>query len=61
LDFGSLGYVVVGLFLSAWAGSIALWKFGRYEQRYGGQLAVHAHDHTHADGSRHSHPHPHLE
>jgi nickel/cobalt transporter (NiCoT) family protein len=61
LDFGSLGYVVVGLFLSAWVGSIALWKFGRYEQRYGGQLAVHAHDHTHADGSRHSHPHPHLE
>ena len=28
LDFGSLGYVVVGLFLASWALSVVLWKFG---------------------------------
>ena len=28
LDFGVLGYVIVGLFLLAWALSVALWKFG---------------------------------
>ena len=28
LDFGVLGYVVVGLFLLAWGGSVAVWKFG---------------------------------
>jgi len=35
LDFGALGYVIVGLFLLAWGGSMAWWKFGRFEQRYG--------------------------
>jgi high-affinity nickel-transport protein len=29
LDFGTLGYVIVGLFLSAWAVSAALWRHGR--------------------------------
>jgi nickel/cobalt transporter (NiCoT) family protein len=29
LDFGLLGYVIVGLFLLAWGLSVALWKFGR--------------------------------
>jgi high-affinity nickel-transport protein len=33
LDFGALGFVIVGLFLLAWAGSVAWWKFGRIEQR----------------------------
>ena len=33
LDFGSLGYVVVGLFLLAWGSSIGVWKFGRIEAR----------------------------
>jgi high-affinity nickel-transport protein len=26
LDFGILGYLVVGLFLLAWGGSVAVWK-----------------------------------
>jgi nickel/cobalt transporter (NicO) family protein len=34
LDFGLLGYLIVGLFLAAWGLSVALWKFGRIEQRY---------------------------
>src|ERR1700722_3312630 len=34
LDFGILGYVIVGMFLLAWACSFAAWKFGRIEQRF---------------------------
>ena len=40
LDFGILGYFVVGMFLIAWGASVALWKFGRIEERYG-LVAVH--------------------
>jgi high-affinity nickel-transport protein len=55
LDFGVLGYVVVGLFLLAWGLSVAVWKFGRLEERY----AMHAHAHRHGDGTEHSHRHVH--
>lgn len=58
LDFGLLGYVLVGLFLLAWALSVAIWKFGRLEQRIGAP-ALHAHEHVHADGTRHWHKHFH--
>jgi len=34
LDFGELGYLIVGLFLAAWGASLAWWKFGKVEQRY---------------------------
>ncbi|RLK26108.1 high-affinity nickel-transport protein [Micromonospora sp. M71_S20] len=33
--FEQLGYAVVALFVLAWAGAVALWKLGRYDQRYG--------------------------
>lgn len=33
LDFGVLGYLIVGLFLLAWALSLAVWKFGRTGER----------------------------
>jgi nickel/cobalt transporter (NiCoT) family protein len=64
LDFGLLGYVIVGLFLFGWALSVALWKFGRLEERYGdgpteGGMAVHSHVHRHGDDLTHSHPHVH--
>lgn len=35
LDFGMLGYLIVGVFLLAWGSSVAVWKFGRLEERYG--------------------------
>jgi nickel/cobalt transporter (NiCoT) family protein len=35
LDFGRLGYVVVGLFVAAWAFSLVLWKARRIEERWG--------------------------
>ena len=58
LDFGSLGYVIVGLFLLAWGLSVALWKFGRLEQRYAGDRP-HGHGHSHGTEVEHSHPHQH--
>jgi nickel/cobalt transporter (NiCoT) family protein len=32
VDFGSLGYVIVGLFLLAWGSSVAVWKLSRIEE-----------------------------
>lgn len=59
LDFGELGYAIVGLFLLAWGVSVALWKFGRVEKRYGGDSALHVHPHEHGYGASHSHKHFH--
>jgi nickel/cobalt transporter (NiCoT) family protein len=59
LDFGVLGYLIVGMFLAAWGLSVALWKFGRIEERYRAQFAPHVHTHEHAGGLKHSHPHTH--
>jgi high-affinity nickel-transport protein len=35
LDFGHIGYVVVGLFVATWACSVILWKARRIEERWG--------------------------
>jgi high-affinity nickel-transport protein len=59
LDFGDLGYIVVGLFLVAWAASIAYWKLGRIEARHQAPGVAHSHVHVHDSGTRHSHPHLH--
>ena len=59
LDFGVLGYVVVGLFLLAWGVSVAVWKLGRVEERYAPVGSMHAHVHRHPDGTEHSHRHVH--
>jgi len=59
LNFGVLGYIIVGMFLLAWTLSVAFWKFGRIEQRYALLAGPHAHTHVHADGSKHSHDHLH--
>jgi high-affinity nickel-transport protein len=34
LDFGALGYGVVGLFVLTWVASVVVWKAGRIEQRW---------------------------
>jgi high-affinity nickel-transport protein len=68
LDFGVLGYAIVGLFLAAWGISVAVWKFGRIEHRHAVAARIahaprdgaqHEHLHTHDDGVRHSHRHIH--
>ena len=58
LDFGLLGYSIVGLFLFGWALSVALWKFGRIEERYG-TPRTHIHSHSHSGAIAHSHEHLH--
>jgi len=55
LDLGSLGYVIVGLFLLAWGSSVAVWTFGRIEERCGGGSTAHGHSHARARGIGHSH------
>jgi nickel/cobalt transporter (NiCoT) family protein len=59
LNFGLLGYLIVGLFLLAWGLSVGVWKFGRIEQRYSMQPAHHAHAHVHEGGVQHLHAHLH--
>jgi high-affinity nickel-transport protein len=34
LDVGRLGYAIVGLFVLTWAGSVAIWKARRIDQRW---------------------------
>ena len=58
LDFGALGYVIVGIFLVSWALSVAVWKLGRMEQKMARLHPQHSHDHDHA-GVRHRHEHFH--
>ena len=75
LDFGVLGYFIVGLFLFAWALSVAMWKFGRYETSERGERSyvpvrektgrevlhgMRGHQHAHShDGVFHTHDHLH--
>jgi high-affinity nickel-transport protein len=59
LNFGVLGYLIVGMFLLAWGLSVAFWKFGRIEQRYSMSGEAHSHTHTHDGGVQHSHDHLH--
>jgi high-affinity nickel-transport protein len=61
LDFGILGYLIVGLFLAAWAASVGWWKFGKLDQRYAPREGeLHAHPHVHEGGLEHSHDHLHV-
>ena len=42
IDLNRIGYFIVGVFLVTWLGSVAVWKYGRIEQRYSGHLTRHA-------------------
>jgi high-affinity nickel-transport protein len=39
LDFGTLGYAIVGLFALTWIGAAAFWKLRRVEERWSGVAA----------------------
>ena len=54
-----LGYALVALFLVAWGLSVAIWKLGRFEERYAAGQSAHAHFHAHGDGAGHTHRHFH--
>lgn len=61
LDFGIIGYLIVGIFMLAWALSVAVWRHGKIEQRYSMRLSTsHSHVHSHEGGLEHSHDHQHL-
>jgi nickel/cobalt transporter (NiCoT) family protein len=38
LDLNSIGYIVVALFVATWALALAVWHFGRIEQRWGADV-----------------------
>jgi high-affinity nickel-transport protein len=35
IDFGSLGYAIVALFVVTWVAAAVLWRAGRIEERWG--------------------------
>lgn len=58
LDFGVLGYLIVGIFLLVWSVSAALWKLNRVEATGHGRRNVsHMHEHSHPGGVAHVHEH----
>ena len=61
LDFGDIGYVIVGVFLAAWLLSLAVWEFGRKRRpaEIDAEPTLHHHVHTHDGGQVHSHEHFH--
>ncbi len=46
VNLSGLGYWIVGSFVLAWLLSVAVWRFGRYEERYSSGIdeTQHAHD-----------------
>ena len=38
-DFELFGYIIVGMFVVTWAGSVILWKARRMEQRWGSAIS----------------------
>jgi high-affinity nickel-transport protein len=40
IDLNRIGYFIVGVFLVTWLASVAIWKYGRVEQRYSRHLVV---------------------
>ena len=38
-DFELFGYIIVGMFVLTWAGSVILWKTRRIEERWGSAVA----------------------
>ncbi|MGH8127756.1 MAG: HoxN/HupN/NixA family nickel/cobalt transporter [Gammaproteobacteria bacterium] len=60
IEFGTLGYLIVGLFLLAWGVSVAIWKLGHFDRRYQPRPIVHRHEHSHPEVNlKHSHRHIH--
>jgi high-affinity nickel-transport protein len=39
IDLNKIGYFIVGVFLATWLGSVAIWKYGRLEQKYSAHLS----------------------
>jgi high-affinity nickel-transport protein len=46
IDLSSIGYFIVISFILAFAGSILIWKIGKYEERFGSKIKESRHTHT---------------
>jgi high-affinity nickel-transport protein len=44
LDLNHVGYAIVGLFVATWLIALAIWKFGRIEEKWSANLRVEAAD-----------------
>ena len=55
LDFGDLGYLIVGLFLVAWLSSLTAWELGRKRRatQAVAEPTLHPHEHAHDEGNSH--------
>lgn len=49
IDLGGIGYFIVAAFVAAWIVSVAIWRFGDYEQRYSSGVSETAHSHQSLD------------
>jgi high-affinity nickel-transport protein len=38
IDVNLLGFIIVGMFAATWAIALSVWRFGRIEERWGGQM-----------------------
>jgi nickel/cobalt transporter (NiCoT) family protein len=48
-NINTAGFVIVGMFIVTWAAAIAIWRFGRIEEKWGARLQPAAPDGTPAD------------
>jgi len=46
IQLNAIGYWIVASFIATWIGSVLIWKFGRYEERYSSGIQETEHTHT---------------
>jgi high-affinity nickel-transport protein len=46
IQLNAIGYWIVASFIATWIGSVLIWKFGRYEERYSSGIEETEHTHT---------------
>jgi len=46
IQLNAIGYWIVASFIATWIGSVLIWKFGRYEERYSSGIRETEHTHT---------------
>jgi high-affinity nickel-transport protein len=46
IELNAIGYWIVASFIATWIGSVLIWKFGRYEERYSSGISETEHTHT---------------
>lgn len=46
INLGSMGFFIVASFVGAWVISVAIWRFGKYEERFSSGIIETSHEHT---------------